>query len=94
MEDFLKMDIFFAVTTAVVLSGGALFIVALVYFIKILKSVDNIAQNVSAESDSVRGDLAILRQKIREEGMKVKHITDFFGGMAARKHARKKSAKN
>jgi hypothetical protein len=93
MEDFLKMDIFFVVTTAVVLCGGTLFIVALVYFIKILRSVDNIAQNVSAESDSVRGDLEILRTKIREEGMKVKHIADFFGGMAARKHARKKAEK-
>lgn len=91
MEDFLKMDIFFAVTTAVVIGGGALALVALVYIIKILKSLDNVARNVSLESNDVRGDLAILRTKIRKEGMKVKHFTDFFGTMAARKKAHKKT---
>lgn len=88
MEDFLKMDIFFAVTTVVVLGGGVLGLIALIYIIKILKSVDHIAENVSEESDSVRGDVAILREKIRNEGVKIKHFMDFFGRMSSRKRAR------
>lgn len=91
MDQFLKMDIFFVVTTIVVLGGGILCIVALVYVIKILKSVDNVARNVSEESDSMRGDISILRHKIREQGMKVKHFADFFGAMISRRKSRKKS---
>lgn len=88
MDDFLKMDIFFAVTTAVVLGGGALCLIALFYIIKILRSVDNIAENVSEESNDLRGDIKVLRQKVREEGMKVKHFTDFFGGFMGRRTSR------
>lgn len=91
MDEFLKMDIFFMVTTIVVLAGGMLCVVALFYIVRILKSVDNIAENVSEESDSMRGDIAVLRQKIREEGMKIKHFTDFFSGMASRRKLHKKS---
>ena len=91
MDDFLRMDIFFVVTTAVVVLGGALCVVALVYIIKILRSVDHVARNVSEESDNVRGDVAILRQKIRDEGMKVKHFTDLFRSIGARRRRGKKA---
>jgi len=61
--------------------------------IKILRNVDNVVRNVSEESDNVRGDLSVLRRKIHEEGMKVKHFTDFLGGVAARQKSRKKVEK-
>jgi hypothetical protein len=89
MNDFLKMDIFFLTTTVVVLLLGVFLIVALYYLIKILKSIDHVAQNVSAESDNVRGDISVLRGKIRDEGMKVKHFMEFFMNVAARKTGRK-----
>ncbi len=85
MEDFLKMDIFFAVTTAVVLVGGMVAIIALVYVVSILQSVNHLMKNVSEESDRVREDLVVLRGKIRDEGMKWKHFLDFFLGIAKRK---------
>lgn len=91
MSDFLKMDIFFVVTTIVVLVGGALSVVALYYLIRILKSIDHLAQNVSEESDNVRGDLLLLRTKVRNEGTKMAHFTDFFASLAKRRRARKKS---
>lgn len=86
MDDFLKMDIFFVVTTAAVFLGGVLCVVALVYIIKILKSIDHVAHNVSEESDTMRGDLAVLREKVRDEGMKWRHVAEFFSGMISRKH--------
>jgi hypothetical protein len=89
MNDFLKMDIFFLTTTVVVLLLGVFLIVALYYIIKILKSIDHVAQNVSDESDNVRGDILILRGKIRDEGMRVKHFMDFFMNVASRKTGRK-----
>lgn len=91
MDDFLKMDIFFVVTTVAVFLGGVLCAVALVYTIKILKSIDHVAQNVSEESDEMRGDLAILRKKVRDEGMKWKHFSEFFTNMVSRGKSRKKT---
>ena len=94
MSDFLKMDIFFAVTTAAVFFAGLMILVALYYMIGILRSVDHVAKNVAKESDSVRGDVAVLRAKIREEGMRVGHLVDFFLGMRERKAARHERKKN
>ncbi|MDO8521499.1 MAG: hypothetical protein Q7S52_05285 [bacterium] len=91
MDNFFKMDIFFVVTTVAVFLGGVLCVIALLYVIKILKSIDHVAQNVSEESDEMRGDLAILRKKIREEGMKLKHFSEFFTGLIGRKKSHKKS---
>ena len=85
MSEFLKMDIFFAVTTMVVFFVGVMGMVALFYMIKILRNINHIAQNVSEESDHIRKDVEILRDKIRSEGMRITHLMDFFFGMRARK---------
>lgn len=84
MDDFFKMDVFFVATTAVVITGGVALIIALFYVIRILKSFDEVMKNVSEESSDVRGDIAILREKVREEGMKMKHVGDFFASIASR----------
>lgn len=89
MDEFLKMDIFFVVTSTVVVLLGVASLVALYYIIKILRSVSNVAKNASEESDSVRGDIEILRGKLKEEGVKVKHFADFVGSVAGRSRARK-----
>ena len=84
------MDVFFVTTTVVVLLLAVFSIVALYYLIRILKSVDHVAQNISEESDTVRGDILHLRGKIRDEGIRAKHFMDFFMNIAARKAGRKK----
>ncbi len=83
MDDFLKMDIFFAVTTAVVLLFGVFSCVVLFYIIKILRNATHVMDNVSEESDILREDIAVLRENIHEEGLKVKHIVEFWGNVAA-----------
>jgi hypothetical protein len=90
MDDFLKMDVFFVVTTAVVLCVGTFVLVALFYMIRILRSVDHVAHNLSEESDRVREDLVVLRRKIAEEGMKIKHLSDFFQSVTGRAKAKRK----
>ncbi len=90
MDEFLKMDIFFFVTTIVVLCFGILASIALYYAIKILKSIDHVARNVSEESDHLREDISVLRQKVRDEGMKIKHLVDFFSGMHKRRERKTK----
>ena len=91
MNDFFKMDFFFVVTTIVVLLAGTFLVVALYYLVRILKSVDHLVKNVSEESDHVREDIGELRERVREEGMKVKHLVDFFSGMKARRQTRRKT---
>lgn len=90
MNDFIKMDVFFFVTTVVVLCAGILLLVAMFYLIRILKSFDEVMKNVSEESYSIRNDFQMLRAQIRAEGMKVKYLSDFFSSIAARKKARTK----
>lgn len=90
MDEFLKMDLFFVVTTVVVLLLGIFLIVAVVYVIRILRNVDHLSRNISEESDHIRTDLGVLRKNVREEGMKISHFLRFFGGMVGR---RKKSSK-
>jgi 5-bromo-4-chloroindolyl phosphate hydrolysis protein len=85
MNDFFKMDVFFVVTTFVVVFGGILLIIGLFYLVRILKSIDITMRNVSEESDALRSDIAVLRQKVRDEGMKVAHVTDFFSRFTSRK---------
>lgn len=84
MDDFFKMDVFFVATTGVVIALGVLLIIALFYVIRILKSFDEVMKNVTLESNDIRDDIRILRAKVREEGMKVKHVSDFFASVASR----------
>ncbi len=90
MEDFLKMDIFFVVTTAVVFGVGMFFMVALYYLVRILRSVDHISENISHESDSVRQDVAILREKLKSEGLKLQHFSEFFARVFKKTEPRQK----
>ncbi len=89
MNEFLKMDIFFVVTTVVVVLLGVFLLVAMYYIIRILKNVNHVSQNVSEESDHIKVDVNILRAKIRNEGMRLQHLLDLFGGMKTRHHSRK-----
>ncbi|OGZ05209.1 MAG: hypothetical protein A2845_02720 [Candidatus Lloydbacteria bacterium RIFCSPHIGHO2_01_FULL_49_22] len=84
MDDFFKMDVFFVATTGVVIALGVLLIVALFYVIRILKSFDEVMKNVTLESNDIRDDIRILRARVREEGMKVKHVSDFFASVVSR----------
>lgn len=93
MSEFLKMDIFFVVATIITALAGVFIVIALYYIVRILKSVDHLAQNVSTESDNIKGDLTLLRVKIREEGVKIKHFSDFFASIIKRREVRKKAGR-
>ncbi len=85
MDNFLKMDVFFVVTTVVAVIGGILVIIAMYYVVKILRNLDEVMKNVQEESSEIRMDINLLRKKARDEGMKIKHIADFFGTIASRR---------
>ncbi len=84
MDPFFKMDLFFVVTTAVAVISGALLCTVLFYVIRVMRSVDKIAKNVSEESDLLRGDIADFRASVRSEGLRWKHLSKLFFGTAER----------
>ncbi len=76
METILKADIFFFVTTIVVLVLAVVSVVALIYLIRILKNVFYISKVVKRESDETAKDLSDLRRSLREEASKLKEDID------------------
>lgn len=71
MDDFLKMDVFFAVTTLAVAVVTVLFGVALIYAIRILRTFERLMRSVEDEAELVRADINDVRKKVRAEGLKL-----------------------
>lgn len=78
MNEFLKMDIFFFVTTIVVVVLGAVSAYVLWRIGRVLKHIEHIAEQASLESDIIRADLAELRRDVREGKGRVKSFFNFF----------------
>lgn len=79
MDDFLKMDIFFVVTTVSVAILTVLLAVVLIRVLRILKNIEDISVMVEEEGQKLREDIAQVRTRVREEGLRVKHLFDFLG---------------
>lgn len=90
MNEFLKMDIFFFVTTTVVVALGALIAYVLWRVARVLKHIEHISEQVALETETIRGDLAEVRAEIREGKGKLKSLLNFFGTIRKR-HTKKDS---
>lgn len=84
MNEFLKMDIFFFITTIAV---GVFLIIGVIVFLKvsrILGHIEHVSKQVSLESDSIRNDLVEVRRDIREGKGRLKSLFNFFGKVSKR----------
>ncbi|MBP9816464.1 MAG: hypothetical protein KBD05_00300 [Candidatus Pacebacteria bacterium] len=88
MDDFLKMDVFFAVTTVAVLTFTVLVSLVLMRMLSILKSLERIVLLAEKETELVREDLVHLREKVSKEGLKLRHIVGFFGGLGKKRKSK------
>ncbi|MFA6414866.1 MAG: hypothetical protein WC217_01925 [Candidatus Paceibacterota bacterium] len=79
MNEILKMDVFFFVTTIAVVLCGSLCVYALWQVSRVLAHIEHISGQVSLESDSIRADLAGVRADIRRGKGRLKSLFDFFG---------------
>ena len=84
MNDFLKMDIFFIVTTLVVLMLGIVVTLILFRISRILRHIEDISRDISEESALLRNDVAQMRARIKTEGFKFAHIMSLFSSRVAR----------
>ncbi len=93
MNDFLKMDIFFAVTTIVVAFCGIFGIVALYFVIRILNNIKKLSEIAIEEANEIRDDIDGVRTKIKEEGIRFKTVLDFFSSMLVNTPKRTRKSK-
>lgn len=91
MDDFLKMDIFFVVTTLAVVIITVLLVLAFVRIYRILKNIEHTSEMVSKESELIRKDIGTLRGRVRTEGLRLVHLADFL--QLFKRRSRKKKTK-
>jgi hypothetical protein len=97
MDEFLKMDIFFVVTTLVIIVLGALAAYVLWRIERILKQVEHITEQAAIESDLIRQDMSELRRDIRKGGSRFAAFAKFLSGLTEhkkKKHHGKKKIKS
>lgn len=78
MNEFLKMDIFFFVTTVVVIALGILSAYIMWRIGRVLKHIEHISEQAALESDSIRADLAEMRTDIRKGKGRLKSFFSFL----------------
>jgi uncharacterized protein YoxC len=77
MATLIHADIFFFVTTIVVVVVGIALTVALIYLAKVLSDLRKITKEVHEETVLFREDLKNLRTDVRREGFKLWRLVDF-----------------
>jgi hypothetical protein len=94
MNTLIHADIFFFVTTIVVIVVGIAFTIALIYLAKVLSDVKEITQQVKEETMLVREDIKGLRSDVKKEGFRMERFLMFIKNLFKKTNARsKKTAK-
>lgn len=78
MDEFLKMDIFFFVTTVAVVLLAFFFAYVLWRLGRVLKHIEHISEQAARESDSIRADLAEMRNDVRRGTGRIKAFFRFL----------------
>ena len=68
MTDFLKMDIFFVVATVATVLIAACIVVALVYVVRLMRTLNRISEEVEEEAKAIREDIRDARSQVRGFG--------------------------
>ena len=92
MTQFAQMDIFFIVTTVVVVFVGLLFIVVLYRIWRLLTEVEYFMHEIREETTLLRGDIAKVRGKL-QRGLRLRRLFN-IGKEAFTEFTRERSLKN
>ncbi len=82
MSEILHANIFFFITAIAVVVLTILLSAALYYVVGILRNVRNITSRVERGSEVLGKDLLDLRRNVEQDGVRFKHIINFFGKRA------------
>ncbi len=89
MDNFLKMDIFFVVATCATVVISILLTLVLLRVLRILKKIDDVTSIVRDGSEQLLEDIASVREKVHEGGMRIGHLFGFLSGVKKRKRAKR-----
>lgn len=78
MDTLIHADIFFFVTTILVVVLAILAAILVFYVIKIARSVFSITETVRKESENVAEDIKAFRQKVRDDSENMRGFGGFF----------------
>jgi len=78
MSEFLKMDIFFAVTTVIAVVLGIFGAIVLWRLERVLKNIEHISKQVAIGSDALRQDLGELRSELKYGKGRLKSLLTYF----------------
>lgn len=90
----MQADIFFFITSIAVIVLTLLLIVLLTYAVKIARTISSITETIKKESENVVEDIAELRGRVKEEGLKVSTFWRFVTGFFLNKVTEKFTAKH
>lgn len=85
MNELYKSDVFFFITSIAVIVVGILLVILVVYLIKVFRDIKYISGKAKTEADLISQDLSELRQNVKEEGVKIKHLSKFFSNLYNKK---------
>jgi type II secretory pathway pseudopilin PulG len=92
MDDFLKMDIFFGVTTVAVVVLSVLLTLVLIRLLKILKTVDEVSEIVQEETEEIRDDIREVRATVKAKTLEAGQVLGLLTGFAKPKRRKKSSS--
>ncbi len=94
MEGVLKSDIFFFITSLVVILIGIGSVMVFFYLVNILRDVKDVSRTVKEETRGIAEDLSQLRTKVKTGGVVVGVLTFFRRLLSRSKKGRKHSKGN
>jgi hypothetical protein len=90
MNTLIHADIFFFVTTIVVIIVGITLTIALMYLSKVLSDIKEITKQVKEETILFREDIGELRGDIKKEGFRVERFLMFIKNLFKKTNTRSK----
>jgi len=94
MNEFLKMDVFFLVTTVAVVLFAGLGAIVLWRLARILKHVEHVAEQIAIGSEVIRTDFAHVRTRMREGEWGMRSLFNLFRSRVKKKSAKKVSSEH
>ena len=81
MDTWVQADIFFFITSAAVLVVTIATLIALCFFIQILRDVRYTSKKVREETDKIISDVDGLREFVKKEGKRAINIKELVSGV-------------
>lgn len=94
MSNFEKMNIFFTVTTVAVVAVALIACLVGWRLARLLGAIHRISEEAVGEAKALRADLGDVRDSVRREGFRLRHIFGLAGKVGSRFAGRGRGKKN